>query len=249
MVLIANLQYAWTLFVDPMRQTHGWGLTGIQFAFSLFIATETWGTPAAGAMVDRLGPALGPRTVVATSGLLVGLGWVINAYATALPVLYLGAAVSGIGAGGIYATCVGNAVKWFPDRRGLAVGLTAAGFGAGAALTVIPIRLTIAHFGYQSAFLWFGLGQGLTLSDPQRSGQPVPEPAVIGQDRPVAAQLHTPRGAGLPGLLADVPDVRSGIGQWPDGHRTTGSDCQGLWCIGHGDFLWGYHAERRPGGR
>ena len=196
MVLIANLQYAWTLFVDPMRQTHGWGLTGIQFAFSLFIATETWGTPAAGAMVDRLGPALGPRTVVATSGLLVGLGWVINAYATALPVLYLGAAVSGIGAGGIYATCVGNAVKWFPDRRGLAVGLTAAGFGAGAALTVIPIRLTIAHFGYQSAFLWFGLGQGLTLlatclilKGPDNQFQSPPSSGKIAQ----SLRSYTPR--------------------------------------------------------
>ena len=74
-----------------------------------------------------------------------------------------GAAVSGTGAGAIYATCVGNAVKWFPDRRGLAVGLTAAGFGAGAALTVIPIRLTIAASGYEQAFLWFGLGQAAVL--------------------------------------------------------------------------------------
>ena len=77
--------------------------------------------------------------------------------------LYAGAAICGLGAGGIYATCVGNAVKWFPDRRGLAVGLTAAGFGAGAALTVIPIRMLIEARGYGDAFLWFGVGQGIIL--------------------------------------------------------------------------------------
>jgi OFA family oxalate/formate antiporter-like MFS transporter len=74
--------------------------------------------------------------------------------------LYLGAVVSGAGGGAIYATSVGQAVKWFPDRRGLAVGLTAAGYGAGAALTVIPIRYVIDTSGYQAAFLWFGLFQG-----------------------------------------------------------------------------------------
>jgi OFA family oxalate/formate antiporter-like MFS transporter len=77
--------------------------------------------------------------------------------------LYLGAALAGIGAGAVYATCVGNAVKWFPDRRGLAVGLTAAGFGAGAALTVIPIRAVIASEGYAAAFFWFGLIQGIIV--------------------------------------------------------------------------------------
>jgi OFA family oxalate/formate antiporter-like MFS transporter len=77
--------------------------------------------------------------------------------------LYGAAALGGTGAGAVYATCVGNAVKWFPDRRGLAVGITAGGFGAGAALTVIPIRLLIENAGYQSAFFWFGLGQGVIL--------------------------------------------------------------------------------------
>jgi OFA family oxalate/formate antiporter-like MFS transporter len=88
---------------------------------------------------------------------------VINSYASSLEVLYLGAAISGTGAGAIYGTCVGNAVKWFPDHRGLAVGLTAAGFGAGAALTVIPIKLVIDAYGYASAFLWFGVAQGIIL--------------------------------------------------------------------------------------
>jgi OFA family oxalate/formate antiporter-like MFS transporter len=163
MALIANLQYAWTLFVDPMHGVRGWSLAEIQWAFSIFIATETWLTPFAGAFVDRLGPRRGPALAIAAGGILVGIGWMMNAYAMSLTTLYAGAAVSGTGAGAIYATCVGNAVKWFPDRRGLAVGLTAAGFGAGAALTVIPIRMTIAAAGYQNTFLWFGIGQGLIL--------------------------------------------------------------------------------------
>jgi OFA family oxalate/formate antiporter-like MFS transporter len=163
MVLIANLQYAWTLFVDPMDQAHHWGRVGIQLAFSIFVATETWLTPIAGAFVDRLGPTRGPRIAVAFGGLLVAIGWIVNAYADSLVLLYVGSAISGTGGGAIYATCVGNAVKWFPDRRGLAVGLTAAGFGAGAALTIIPIGLVIAAHGYAAAFFWFGLSQGLIL--------------------------------------------------------------------------------------
>jgi OFA family oxalate/formate antiporter-like MFS transporter len=163
MALIANLQYAWTLFVDPMHVAKGWSLAEIQWAFSIFIATETWLTPAAGALVDRLGPRNGPGLIIGVGGLLVGIGWVINACADSLVLLYIGAAVSGTGAGAVYATCVGNAVKWFPDRRGLAVGLTAGGFGAGAALTVIPIRLTISAAGYAQAFLWFGIGQAVIL--------------------------------------------------------------------------------------
>ena len=163
MMLIANLQYAWTLFVGPIREAHGWSLADIQWAFTIFIATETWITPFAGYAVDHMGPRRGPRPMILLGGIGVGLGWVMNAYASSLMLLYVGAVISGLGAGGIYATCVGNAVKWFPDRRGLAVGLTAAGFGAGAALTVIPIRMLIAARGYGDAFLWFGLGQGIIL--------------------------------------------------------------------------------------
>jgi MFS transporter, OFA family, oxalate/formate antiporter len=160
MVMIANLQYGWTLFVAPMNKVHGWAVADIQIAFSIFVALETWLTPVQGWIVDRLGPRRGPKLMVAVGGVLIGIAWIINAYADSLPMLYLGASISGVGAGGIYATCVGNAVKWFPDRRGLAVGLTAAGFGAGAALTVIPIRAIIAAQGYAAAFFWFGIVQG-----------------------------------------------------------------------------------------
>jgi MFS transporter, OFA family, oxalate/formate antiporter len=160
MAMIANLQYGWTYFVAPMSKAHSWDVGGIQVAFSIFVALETWLTPVEGWIVDTLGPHRGPRLMVAAGGVLVAIGWLINAKAGSLEMLYLGAVVSGIGAGGIYATCVGNAVKWFPDRRGLAVGLTAAGFGAGAAVTVIPIQMMIASIGYADTFFWFALGQG-----------------------------------------------------------------------------------------
>jgi OFA family oxalate/formate antiporter-like MFS transporter len=163
MVLIANLQYGWTLFVNPIHAARGWSLADIQVAFAIFIATETWLTPIEGWIVDRLGARRGPPIMIGFGAVLVALAWVINAYATSLTVLYVGAALSGTGAGAIYATCVGNAVKWFPDRRGLAVGLTAGGFGAGAALTVIPIRMMIESLGYSDTFLWFGIGQGAVL--------------------------------------------------------------------------------------
>jgi OFA family oxalate/formate antiporter-like MFS transporter len=160
MAMIANLQYGWTYFVAPMSKAHAWDVGGIQVAFSLFVALETWLTPVQGWIVDSLGPHRGPKLMVAAGGVFVAIGWLINAEATSLEMLYLGAVISGIGAGGIYASCVGNAVKWFPDRRGLAVGLTAAGFGAGAAVTVIPIQMMIASIGYADTFFWFALGQG-----------------------------------------------------------------------------------------
>jgi OFA family oxalate/formate antiporter-like MFS transporter len=160
MVLIANLQYGWTLFVNPISKAHGWSLASIQFAFSVFIALETWLTPIEGWIVDTLGPRNGPKLVVACGGILVALGWIINSYAQSLEMLYFGAVVGGTGGGAIYATCVGQAVKWFPDRRGLAVGLTAAGYGAGSALSVIPIQAVIGSAGYEAAFFWFGLVQG-----------------------------------------------------------------------------------------
>ncbi len=163
MIMIANLQYGWTLFVHPIAQKHGWSVAAIQVAFSIFVALETWLTPVEGWIVDKIGPQNGPKLMVAFGGVLIALGWIANSYATSLEMLYLGAVLAGIGGGAIYATCVGQAVKWFPDRRGLAVGITAAGFGAGAALTVVPIREVIAAAGYENAFFWFGLGQGVIV--------------------------------------------------------------------------------------
>jgi len=159
MILIANLQYGWTFFVNPINKAHGWSIASIQVAFAIFIALETWLTPIHGWIADSLG-RLGPKLVIAVGGICVAVGWIINSYATSLTMLYWGAVVGGTGGGAVYATCVGLAVKWFPDRRGLAVGLTAAGYGAGTALTVIPILHVINSAGYEAAFFWFGLVQG-----------------------------------------------------------------------------------------
>ncbi len=196
MMLIANLQYSWTLFVKPMNVANGWNIAEIQIAFSIFIALETWFTPGAGWLADHLGPRRGPKVTVLIGGVLVAVAWVINAYATSLWMLYVGAALSGLGAGGIYATCVGGAVKWFPDRRGLAVGLTAAGFGAGAALTVIPIKIMIESHGYASTFFWFGVGQGgLLLLVALLLRQPLPSeaPTTVSKKIPQSTLSDTPR--------------------------------------------------------
>lgn len=177
MVMIANLQYGWNLFVNPINAQHHWGRAAIQVAFTLFVLTETWLVPVESWFVDRFGP----RIMVMAGGVLVALAWILDSRADSLGLLYLAAILSGLGAGAVYGTCVGNALKWFVGRRGLAAGLTAAGFGAGAAATVVPIREVIAGYGYQSAFLWFGLGQGLVIfiaSQFLRAPQARPTPQV-----------------------------------------------------------------------
>ncbi len=159
MAMIANLQYGWTLFVDPIDAKYHWGRAGIQVAFTLFVLTETWLVPVEAWFVDRYGP----RLVITFGSILIAGAWALNSVASSLPMLYAGAILAGIGSGAVYGTCVGNALKWFPYRRGLAAGITAAGFGAGAALTVQPIAHMIATSGYEQAFLYFGLGQGVVV--------------------------------------------------------------------------------------
>ena len=159
MVTIANLQYGWTLFINPIDQKYHWGRAAIQVAFTIYIVTESWVVPFAGYLIDRFGP----RIMVCGSGALIATAWVINSVADSLTLLYIAAVIAGLGAGPIFGATVGNALKWFPDRRGLAAGLTAAGFGAGSALTVVPIANVIQSSGYEAAFLWFGLGQGVVV--------------------------------------------------------------------------------------
>ncbi|WP_072395849.1 oxalate/formate MFS antiporter [Hyphomicrobium sp. CS1GBMeth3] len=159
MVAASNIQYSWTLFVPEIQQAHGWTRAAIQTAFTIFVVVQTWGTPIVGHFVDKYGP----RTVVLIGGLFVGVAWVVNSYATTLTGFYVGSILGGIGVGAVYATCINNALKWFPDRRGLAAGLTAAGYGSGTIVTIIPIANMIKSSGYQDAFFTFGLIQGLAI--------------------------------------------------------------------------------------
>lgn len=159
MVMIANLQYGWTFFVPSIQQKFGWERSDIQIAFTLFVLFETWLVPIEGWFVDRFGP----RAVILFGGVLCALGWAINSQASTLSGFYTGQVFSGIGAGAVYGTCIGNALKWFTGHRGLAAGITAAGFGAGSALTVVPIQNMIKNDGFQQTFLYFGIGQGIVI--------------------------------------------------------------------------------------
>src|SRR5437588_4042917 len=159
MIAITNLHYGWTFFVGPLERTFGWERQAIQVAFTLFVLAETWLVPLEGYVVDRLGP----RLPVAVGGVLVAAAWLIDAQATTLEEFYLGGIVGGAGAGIVYGASIGNALKWFTRRRGLAAGLTAAAFGAGSALTVSPLMDTIENYNYATAFLWFGLAQGAVV--------------------------------------------------------------------------------------
>ena len=184
MVAVANLQYGWTLFVNPLAKRFNAEVATIQIAFTLFVLFETWPVFLEAYLVDRFGPKL----IVIAGGILAGLAWYLNSIAESLPMLYLGGIVGGIGAGIVYGTASGSALKWFPDKRGLAAGLTAMGFGAGSALTIIPISNQIAHTGYQSAFHTWGFLQGavvvicgLLLRAPRAGETPVTAARVVAQ--------------------------------------------------------------------
>jgi len=186
MVMVANLQLGWTPFVDPIDQKYHWGRYAIQWAFTIFVLTQTWLVPLHGYLVDRFGP----RVMISGAGILVGAAWVLNSYADSLFLLYVGAVIGGLGVGIVYGGAVGNALKWFPDRRGLAAGLTASGYGAGSALTVLPIQSLIQTNGYEATFFWFGLGQGLVvflvaqlLRAPEPGEVSVPVVAAVQQGR------------------------------------------------------------------
>lgn len=159
MIGIANLQYGWTLFVPPLVKQLNVTQPAVQIAFTLFVLFETWPNFLEAYFVDRFGP----KIVVIIGGVLVGAAWMLNSIANSLPMLYIGGIMGGVGAGIVYGTAAGSALKWFPDKRGLAAGLTAAGFGAGAAATVIPISQQIESSGYQSAFLTWGIIQGIVV--------------------------------------------------------------------------------------
>jgi OFA family oxalate/formate antiporter-like MFS transporter len=155
-VALSNMQYGWTLFVNPMRQQTHWATAGIQFAFSILIFLNTWLAPAEGWVADRWGP----RFVVMLGGVAAGCSWVLNSRAQSLDALYVAAAVGGLGMGCVFGTCMGSALKLFPERRGFASGMIAAGYGLGSAITVIPVSRMILESGYRQTFFTFGLLQG-----------------------------------------------------------------------------------------
>jgi MFS transporter, OFA family, oxalate/formate antiporter len=188
MVMVANLQLGWTPFVDPIDQKYHWGRYAIQWAFTIFVLTQTWLVPLHGYLVDRFGP----RVMISGAGLLVGAAWVLNSYADSLFLLYLAAVIGGLGVGVVYGGAVGNALKWFADRRGLAAGLTASGYGAGAALTVLPIQNLIHTNGYEAAFFWFGLGQGVVVFLAAQLLR-APEPGEVEVAMPVVAAVQQSR--------------------------------------------------------
>ena len=157
MVMVANYQYGWTLFVVPIGEKFGWTKAAIQVTFTLFVLFETWLVPAEGWLVDKFGP----RWMIVSGGILCLFSWLFMSFADSLGMFYFAGILGGIGAGAVYGTCIGNAVKWFPGRRGLAAGLTAAGFGMGSALTIIPIANMIKTSGFQHTFLVFALFQGI----------------------------------------------------------------------------------------
>jgi OFA family oxalate/formate antiporter-like MFS transporter len=159
MIMVANYQYGWTLFVGPIGEKFGWNKAAIQVTFTLFVLFETWLVPAEGWLVDKFGP----RWMIVSGGVLVLFSWFFMSFASSLAMFYFAGIVGGVGAGAVYGTCIGNAVKWFPGRRGLAAGITAAGFGMGSALTIIPIANMIKNSGFQHTFLTFALIQGIVV--------------------------------------------------------------------------------------
>ena len=191
MIMIANLQYAWTLFVKPMQSATSWKLSEIQYAFTLFILFQTWVQPAQGFLIDRLGP----RLFTTLAGVLCGVGWAGLGLVTTLPMLYTLYVVAGVGAALVYGGCMGSALKWFTKERGLAAGIIAAGFGGGTALFIPVIASLIKNDGYKTAFLYTGIFQGVMilfvaqfLRHPPVA--PVAKPATAASTGPMLGRHH-----------------------------------------------------------
>jgi len=158
MMSISSPQYVWTLFTKPLQESLGAPLSAIQVTFTIVIVLQTFSSPLQGYLVDKFGP----RLLIAVGCLLSGLGWITAAYATSLTSLYLTYGLfCGFGTGIVYVGIVGLMVRWFPDRRGLAVGVVAAGYGFGALLTNNSIYNMIAESGYQHTLIVFGIILGL----------------------------------------------------------------------------------------
>jgi MFS transporter, OFA family, oxalate/formate antiporter len=157
MMAISSPQYVWTLFTGPLNQKLGTTLAELQWTFSLLIILQTWCSPLQAYLVDRFGP----RLLISAGALLTGGGWVLSSFVGNIWALYLTyGIISGFGTGIIYVGIIGLMVRWFPDRRGLATGLAAAGYGFGAIFTSFPIDSMIKSAGYAQTLLVWGIIQG-----------------------------------------------------------------------------------------
>jgi OFA family oxalate/formate antiporter-like MFS transporter len=206
MMAIANLQYAWTLFTSPLTKQYGVSLAEVQVAFSTFVLAETWLVPFEAMLIDRFGP----RLILGAGGVLVGLGWIgSGAFAPTVQWIWVWYTIGGLGAGAVYGGCIGVAMKWFPDRRGLAAGLVAGSYGVGAALTIVPIANMIQASGLQSTFVLWGAVQGavtvvcaLVISAPPSGWLPAGwTPSPVRQSRYDLPPIHFGRGA-VGGMVA-----------------------------------------------
>jgi MFS transporter, OFA family, oxalate/formate antiporter len=162
MVMIGNLQYAWTLFAQPMVKAHAqqhWRLSDVQWGFGLFIAAGTWTMPFVASFIDKSGP----RVWMALSGLLCAVGWGSLGHVGSLASFYFLYCLAGVGVACVYACGVAIAVKWFPDKRGIASGIITAGYGMGAAAFNPLFNHLIRSIGYADTFLWTGISHGALI--------------------------------------------------------------------------------------
>ncbi len=196
MMAISSPQYVWTLFTRPFGAALGVTPAAIQVTFSLLIVLPTFFSPFQGWLVDRFGP----RRLIAAGGLLTGFSWMLAAHAGSLITLYLSYGVlGGLGTGIVYVGVVGQMVGWFPDRRGFAAGMVAAGYGFGAIVTTFPIASSIASDGYQATLLQYGALLGavgflaaLGLKAPPAAAQRYGDAPGAGPGSDTMAMLKTP---------------------------------------------------------
>ncbi len=197
MASISSPQYVWTLFTKPFQDSLHAPLSAVQVTITILIVMQTWLSPAQGYFVDKFGP----RMLIAVGCILSGLGWVASAYATSLTMLYLTYGfLCGVGTGVVYIGIIGQMVRWFPDHRGFATGMVAAGYGFGAIATTFPINSMLASAGYQHTLVVFGIGMAIVgavaamfMRAPTASDK-LPPPTVMASKRDVAPQemLKTP---------------------------------------------------------
>ena len=217
MIMIANLQYGWTLFTGPLTKATGWKLSEVQWGWTLFIALETWAMSLCGWMIDKRGP----RVLMTIAGVLCGVGWAGLGQAPTLTALYASYALAGLGAAMVYCGCIGVALKWFPDKRGLAAGTIAAGFGAGSSLFIPVMSYIIRVQDYRAAFLYTGIFQGLLIIVAAQvvGGSGIAPPVTAAAAKP-KARSHG-HNFTLAGNAPDTAILRALSGHADDGHRRT----------------------------